>query len=297
MSSISIETKKVTDLTAITTPEESDLLLIHDGTGLKNITFQNFVNQVNSPVEEKIASLLFNNAGAHNSIYRGKNLGTSVTFEQWEAIAAGTFDNMYIGDYWVINDVTYRIAAFDYYYKTGNVSCETHHVTLVPDRALYKYCMNSSNVTTGGYYGSKMYSEGLVQAKTTINSAFGESHILNHKQFLSNAVTDGIPSACSWYDSTVELMNEQNVYGSKVFTPTSDGLNVPSIPTIDKSQYPLFAFNPYMQSNKETFWLRDVVSNVHFAYVSFNGHAYYRHATYTFGVRPAFSVVGSINES
>lgn len=297
MSSISIETKKVTDLTAITTPEESDLLLIHDGTGLKNITFQNFVNQVNSPVEEKIAPLLFNNAGAHNSIYRGKNLGTSVTFEQWEAIAAGTFDNMYIGDYWVINDVTYRIAAFDYYYKTGNVSCETHHVTLVPDRALYNYCMNSSNVTTGGYYGSKMYSEGLVQAKTTINSAFGESHILNHKQFLSNAVTDGIPSACSWYDSTVELMTEQNVYGSKVFTPTSDGLNVPSISTIDKSQYPLFAFNPYMQSNKETFWLRDVVSNVHFAYVSVNGNAYYRHATYTFGVRPAFSVVGSINES
>lgn len=297
MSSISIETKKVTDLTAITTPEESDLLLIHDGTGLKNITFQNFVNQVNSPVEEKIAPLLFNNAGAHNCIYRGENLGTSVTFEQWEAIAAGTFDNMYIGDYWVINDVTYRIAAFDYYYKTGNVPCETHHVTLVPDRVMYNHCMNSSNVTTGGYYGSKMYSEGLVQAKTTINSAFGESHILNHRQFLSNAVTDGIPSACSWYDSTVELMTEQNVYGSKVFTPTSDGLNVPLIPTIDKSQYPLFAFNPYMQSNKQTFWLRDVVSNVQFAYVSVDGHAYFRHATYTFGVRPAFSVVGSINES
>ena len=298
MSSISIETKKVTDLTAITTPEESDLLLIHDGTGLKNITFQNFVNQVNSSVEEKIAPLLFNNAGAHNCIYRGKNLGTSVTFEQWEAIAAGTFDNMYIGDYWVINDVTYRIAAFDYYYKTGgSVSCETHHVTLVPDRVMYNYCMNSSNVTTGGYYGSKMYSEGLVQAKTTINSAFGESHILNHRQILTNVVMNGIPSGCSWYDSTVELMTEQNVYGSKVFTPTSDGLNVPSIPTIDKSQYPLFAFNPYMQSNEQTFWLRDVVSNVHFAYVSISGHAYYRHASYTFGVRPAFSVVGSINES
>jgi len=42
---------------------------------------------------------LVNNAGAHNSIYRGISLGTSVTTAQWNAIAAGTFEDMYIGDY------------------------------------------------------------------------------------------------------------------------------------------------------------------------------------------------------
>ena len=41
-----------------------------------------------------------NNAGFHNSIYRGKNLGADVTDEQWAAIKAGTFDDLFIGDYW-----------------------------------------------------------------------------------------------------------------------------------------------------------------------------------------------------
>ena len=60
------------------------------------------------------------NAGAHNSIFRGKNLGTAVTAAQYAAIAAGTFDDLFVGDYWVIGGVTYRIAAFDYYLRCGD---------------------------------------------------------------------------------------------------------------------------------------------------------------------------------
>lgn len=55
------------------------------------------------------------NAGAHNGIYRGKFLGNSVTAAQYAAIAAGTFEDLYIGDYWTIGGVNWRIAAFDYY--------------------------------------------------------------------------------------------------------------------------------------------------------------------------------------
>ena len=62
----------------------------------------------------------FGNAGYHNSIYRGKYLGDHVTDEQWEAIQNGTFEGMYIGDYWVINGVNWRIAAFDYWLRTGD---------------------------------------------------------------------------------------------------------------------------------------------------------------------------------
>ena len=46
-------------------------------------------------VMDFVAPLLFNNAGAHNAIYRGKNLGTRVTAEQWAVITAGTFDDLY----------------------------------------------------------------------------------------------------------------------------------------------------------------------------------------------------------
>ena len=130
-------------------------------------------------------------AGAHNSIYRGKYLGSSVTTEQWAAISAGTFKDLFIGDYWTIGGINYRIAAFDYYYRTGDTECTTHHVTLVPDTNMYTHCMNDTNVTTGAYVGSKMYTSGLADAKSTINSAFGADHILNHRQYLKHTVTNG----------------------------------------------------------------------------------------------------------
>ena len=238
----------------------------------------------------ELAALLFNNAGAHNAIYRGKNLGTSVTAAQWAAIANGTFADLYIGDYWVIGGVTWRIAAFDYYYKTGDTSCTTHHVVIVPDTNLYTHVMNDTNITTGGYIGSKMYTEGLAQAKTQINSAFGSSHILSHRQLLVNTVTNGKPSGGSWYDSTVELMTEQNVYGGKIFGAGNDGSTVPYLYTIDKSQFPLFAHDPSMISNRQWFWLRDVVSAAGFAYVYANGIASSNNASSASGVRPAFSI-------
>ena len=238
----------------------------------------------------ELAALLFNNAGAHNAIYRGKNLGTSVTAAQWAAIANGSFTDLYIGDYWVIGGVNWRIAAFDYYYKTGDTACTTHHVVIVPDTNLYTHYMNDTNITTGGYIGSKMYTEGLAQAKTTINSAFGSSHILSHRQLLVNAVTNGKPSGGSWYNSTVELMTEQNVYGGKILGAGNDGSTVPYLYTVDKSQFPLFAHDPSMISNRQWFWLRDVVSAALFASVLAYGSAAYASASAANGVRPAFSI-------
>lgn len=294
MSTLKIEnSKKMGDLTALQTVEDSYMLFIHDGSGLKKVTAENLKKDLADLIAENKAILdkvTASGAGAHNSVYRGANLGTSVTSAQWAAIQAGTFDDMYIGDYWVIGGVTYRIAAFDYYLRAGDTDMTTHHVTLVPDVPMYTHVMNDTNVTTGGYVGSKMYTSGLTQAKNTINTAFGSTHVLTHRQYLSNAVTNGRPSGGSWYDSTVELMTEQNVYGGKIFGAGNDGSSVPALYTVDKSQYPLFAFRPDLISNRQTFWLRDVVSAAGFANVGSYGDAGYNGASNVLGVRPAFSI-------
>lgn len=289
MSAISIETKKVTELSAITTPASGNLIPIHDGTGLRAITFANLQSKVNEPVNTKVAPLLFNNAGAHNAIYRGKNLGTSVTAAQYAAISAGTFDDLYIGDYWVINGVNWRIAAFDYYLNCGDTSCTKHHVVIVPDTCLYNHVMNDTNITTGGYVGSKMYTEGLEQAKTTIKAAFS-GHVLSHRVYLTNAVTDGHPSAGAWCDSEVDLMNEQMVYGGAIFMPIANGSTVYTNYRVEKSQLPLFAHEPSRICNRNTWWLRDVVTASLFAYVSNGGNADYSRASNSYGVRPAFCI-------
>lgn len=289
MSAISIETKKVTELTSITTPGDSNVIPIHDGTGLKKITFANFKAKAVEDTEAKIAPLLFNNAGAHNAIYRGKSLGSSVTIAQYSAISAGTFDDMYIGDYWTIGGVNYRIAAFDYYLNCGDTSCTKHHVVLVPDTCLYNHVMNDTNITTGAYVGSKMYTEGLEQAKTTIKAAFS-GHVLSKRIYLSNATANGKASAGAWCDSEVDLMCEHMVYGNGVFSPVSDGTTVPNNYRVEKSQLPLFQHEPSRICNRANWWLRDVISASHFACVYGGGAADSAGASHSHGVRPAFCI-------
>ena len=299
MSAISIETKKVTELTAFTTPTDSCLIPIHDGTGLKKITFANFRAKAVEGTEAKIAPLLFNNAGAHNAIYRGKSLGSTVTTAQYAAIKAGTFDDLYIGDYWTIGGVNYRIAAFDYYLNSGDTSCTTHHVVIVPDTCLYNAQMHNTssggyeggaaNTTTGGYVGSDMYKSNLEQAKTTIKSAFS-GHVLKHRIYLTNAVANGRASGGAWCDSEVDLMCEQMVYGSGIFSPVSDGSNVPANYRVEKSQLPLFQHEPSRICNRATWWLRDVITASNFAYVYLDGNANYYDASLSNGVRPAFCI-------
>lgn len=299
MSAISIETKKVTELTAFTTPTDSCLIPIHDGTGLKKITFANFRAKAVEGTEAKIAPLLFNNAGAHNAIYRGKSLGSTVTTAQYAAIKAGTFDDLYIGDYWTIGGVNYRIAAFDYYLNSGDTSCNTHHVVIVPDTCLYNaqmhntssgsYESGAANTTAGGYVGSDMYKRNLEQAKTTIKSAFS-GHVLKHRIYLTNAVANGRASGGAWCDSEVDLMCEQMVYGSGIFSPVSDGSNVPANYRVEKSQLPLFQHEPSRICNRATWWLRDVITASFFAVVSTYGYANYYYASDSCGVRPAFCI-------
>lgn len=289
MSAISIETKKVTELSSITTPGDSHVIPIHDGTGLKKITFANLKAKAVEGTEAKIAPLLFNNAGAHNAIYRGKSLGSSVTTAQYSAISAGTFDDMYIGDYWTIGGVNYRIAAFDYYLNCGDTSCTKHHVVLVPDTCLYNHVMNDTNITTGAYVGSKMYTEGLEQAKTTIKAAFS-GHVLSKRIYLSNATANGRASAGAWCDSEVDLMCEHMVYGNGVFSPVSDGTTIPNNYRVEKSQLPLFQHEPSRISNRATWWLRDVISASDFAHVYTYGDADCSYASYSYGVRPAFCI-------
>lgn len=236
------------------------------------------------------------NAATHNMVYRGKALGTSVTSEQWAAIKAGTFKDLYLGDYWSIGGMDYIIAAFDYWYKCGDTACNTHHAVVIPRSQLYTYKFNPTNTTEGGYVGSDLYKNGLTQAKTTFNNAFGSAHILSHREYLVNAVTNGKPTGSDWYDSTVDLMNENMVYGGRQFSPMPNGTdpwNTCRNYTIDKSQLPLFRLAPWMSFVRDQWcWLRDVVSAASFAVCNGDGNADCYTASYALGVWPAVGLIG-----
>jgi len=288
---LSVQTKKLMELEELLTASKECFILIHDGLALKRID-----------LDDLQTGLIYNNAGAHNAFYRGKNLGAYVTDEQWAEIQAGTFRGMYIGDYWVINGVTWRIAAFDYWLHCGDTECTTHHVVIVPDSNLLvgdgstTHWMNKTDTTTGAYVGSDFYTgnngnTGKAQITSMINSAFGSGHILSHREHLQNAVTNGYESGGTWYDSTVEIMTERMVYGCDIFHNTMRGTNIPNMYSIDKTQLPLFAHDPSKICNRANWWLRDVVSASHFAYVNNNGNCTSSGASHAWvGVRPAFGI-------
>lgn len=286
MATISVQTKKFADLEAILSVTGTEQMLIHDGNGVKVITVENLHKGLQDDIDS-VRNVLADGAAAHNCIYRGKNLGTSVTAEQYAAISSGKFTDLYIGDYWVINGVTYRIAAFDYYYNCGDTNFTKHHVVIVPDTSLYKAQMNTSNVTTGGYTGSAMYKSNLAQAKTTIKAAFGSAHVLTKRELLVNAVNGNTPSGWAWFDSDVELMNEVQAYGSVAWGAyDGNGYNVAS----GDGQFPLFMFDRTKLHNREDYWLRDVSSATIFSVVYVYGHAADISASYSLGVRPAFCI-------
>lgn len=240
------------------------------------------------------STLLASNAGAHNGIFRGKNLGSSLTEAQSAAIQAGTFDDLYIGDYWTIGGVDYVIVAFDYYYNTGDTACTTHHAVVVPRNPLYNAQMNTTNVVTGAYVGSAMYTTNLNNAKTTIQNAFGSTHLLTIRQLFQNSVAESgyENSIGEWYDATVWLMNEFNVYGGIVWKNAFAATNWRGNYTIDNSQYPGFALDPTMihTPSRNAYWLRDVASSTDFAFVNGDGNCSSDAASNSYGVRPAFCI-------
>lgn len=228
-------------------------------------------------------------AGLHNVLFRGKNLGTSYTAAQMAEVQAGTFNDLWIGDYWVIGGVTWRIAHFDYWIKCGDTECTTHHIVVVPDTNLYTATMNATHITIGGYAASLMRTSNLATATTTANSAFS-NHVLTIRRLFTNAVTSGRPSSGSWYDSAVDLMDERMVYGSRIHSPAADGSTLNYNYTTDYKQLAIFALAPQFICNRAVYWLLDVVSTTRFARVYSHGDAADGNAADVGGVRPAIAI-------
>lgn len=240
--------------------------------------------------------------GFHNSIFRGINLGNEVTSEQWATIEEGTFDNLFIGDYWQINDIKWRIAAFDYWLHTGDTECTAHHIVIVPESNLINgtgtstKLLNSSSSTAGGYTGTDFYTgnnsnTAKADCLTMIQSAFGSSHILNHREYLCDNATNGYEESGSWHDSTLELLSERMLLGNQILANRDKGTNVPMTATIDYTQLPLFMFARHFISNGHRYWLRDIVSKTQFSTVYNRGtiSAQLSHDGWQ-GIRPVFGI-------
>ena len=256
---------------------------------------QNFVNgnvlnasQLNHIEDGIVANekniIVGTGAGFHNSIYRGKNLGTSYTTAQQNAVKNGTFDDMYIGDYWVIGGTNWVIAHFDYYYNIGNPSLKTHHIVVVPGNNFYNYAMNTTATVAGAYYGSDLRENGLNTWKTRFDTAFGNAHRLSNRVYFITVVdSTGVATAAAWQDSDgCELMTEINVYGCNIRNKNFN------YSTIETRQYSLFNLSPTSATVGTYYWFQDIATSSAFANYGYYGSAFTNTASSAIPVRPRF---------
>jgi len=214
----------------------------------------------------------------HRNIFRGNSLGNTVTAAQLAAIADGSFDDLFLGDYWTINGVNWRIADMDYYYEkfyaTEEVkTTDKHHLVIVPDTALYETFYKDGNTDTTGYAGSALHSAEAAEA--IVNSAFPEMMLTYTDLLMTNSQS---PFTFARRECTVEAMSSAMVFGNYTVYNTdfysSSSLNaLTAVPSC--RQFALFRIAPVYIQTENHYFLRDSCASDIKVLVSYSSPRYY----------------------
>ena len=279
-------------------------ILANAGTlsSLKTTTKDSIANAINELVE-RTQILTYNNAWAHNSVYRGKNLGTALTAEQSAAIRNGTFEDIYPGDYWTTPIPAYSwtdsdgkvhnepaqgtrrwyVMGLDYFYKNYiHIKFTSHHAVVVPESTqltITGATMYATETTAGGYAGSEVFTKHLKKWEELLKAIFGDDHLLRYSMSVCNAVTDGKESGWITVSNRIcDLLTRSMVCVSKpnaLFTPL-----------------PGFFFNPHEITGGWAYaWLQDAYDSKDFYVLNNTGGITHYHAVNSEGygyIRPFF---------
>lgn len=251
----------------------------------------------------------------HNNIFRGDDLfAKGYTIDDICAmIADGSFSDIYIGDYFTLSGsisdvpcfveqtgddgakslvestqtVTYntkfRIAGLDTYLNTGDTAFTAHHAVIMPDNIIGSNRMNSTNVTTGGYTGSFMFTSVLPVYDTHFDAKFN-NHLLSHRELLSNSASGNQANGWAWTDVKVNLISESGACGNTMFGNKYDvGMNY--------VQFPLLRITSKYICNSEWYWLRSVAWGTGFAAMAKDGSVRSANSSSaSVAIRPCFCI-------
>lgn len=261
--------------------------------------------------------------GNYSAIHQNGIAGGRDITAYWDSgimstnIQAGRFIGMHIGDYitktvnlpamtytnksgtsvtqtaQTFSNVKWLLAGFDVHLHCGDTETVAHHVAIIPSSTLQRsVSMNPTNDTTGAYIGSDMWTKHMPNWATAIKNAFGSTHVLSHRELLTNAINTtvqstgagmtGKSSGWTWATVEVNIPNETMVYGNSAFGSSYDEGDWPRI-------LPLYALKRNHLDDRSWFWLRAVASSANFAYAHYSGDANYAGASYAHGsggIRP-----------
>ncbi|MBR6289233.1 MAG: hypothetical protein IKR19_07860 [Acholeplasmatales bacterium] len=239
---------------------------------------------------------------SHNGIFRGKNLGTISSLNEYIAFRSAhgiddkSYKDLYLGDYFKIQDGTYNavwmVAHFDYYYNRGNVASfsSSKGVVLIPRTTCGESKMANTNDITGAYRSSIANETTCPAIASKLQTVLG-SYLLSNKLLLSittnasissmaGANLAGASSGWEWTTSQCVLPNEIQIYGSTVYSSSFYDVGDAC------EKLAVFNFINYTEYGLASFWLRSVAGASSFANASFAGNAFSEAASTSYPLRP-----------
>lgn len=286
---------KIREYPKSTSLTDTDSFIIETANGTK------YINKSDLEAALKVAASSdgLDEAVTHRNTYRGKNLGTSFTTAQKTAIKNGTFDDLYVGDYWVMGNNNWRIADIDYWYnlKPNETKITNHHLVIIPDNILYTTPWISSGDLSKAFLNSDIYMTGLSSAKTTITNLFGSGYLLEYNEMLASSYSNGVPNNGAWTTVTILPPSQKMIFGSNILfcygTTASTNYDV----TISKTQLSLFKLNPTLIPDQkgQGYGTRDMGINNSKGctyMVSAEGAVSFNALTVSNGIRPVFGIHG-----
>jgi len=245
---------------------------------VNSIKINNVYHDGEVDLDKLLPDALRTNGISHNAIFRGKDLTKVYTIAQMSAmIQAGTFDDLFIGDYFDVTISTSYTASevvrciyagFDTYMNNGDTALSGHHAAMVTKNCFTATAgMNSTNTTgvsqntenpvgvsaeaakqKGAYYGSDMNQIVLPVYAAALQTALS-NHIVTRRALLSDKIGadlqsnagagfTGASSNWAWYDTKLSLLSEMQVYGGNVLSSSFYDTGCAN------QQLPLFALDP-----------------------------------------------------
>lgn len=273
----------------------------------------NVTNVVGTPETPFAVSRLLDRevepAAQRRNVFRGKFIGTSYSTAQQAAVANGTFEDLYVGDYWTINGMNWRIVDVNYYANTGDspaalLNSRKPHLLVMPDMPIRFGAMNDDffKANAGGYRGSSFRTVHLPALEALVWAAFPVARKFTWREYVSASMGPypggSVVNSGAWLDVSVDLPNVLMYSGTTIFQAHSVGGNIPSdIATESISQLALFRMMPNFIRVQNTeilltnaCWTRDLLSPAVWACTGISGGMSYHVSNGALGLRPVFGI-------
>ena len=139
-----------------------------------------------------------------NGIYRGKNLG-NFSATHAASIKAGTFDNMFLGDYFTCpagyrntlwGDNVFTICGFNVFNPDEN---NTNHIVVMPKKTITTEAFNTTATTAGGYVASHWRTNVRPVLREAAGHIFVDPKYITYiRGYIYAANSDGVITGWGW---------------------------------------------------------------------------------------------------